>query len=158
MEFNQRLRKLKDSCDAVLIVNFESSPDPNFFWLTNSEVNGIFYYDFQKATLLTSQMELQRAGKSWVKDVRQLDEKFFANLKGTVGVNKQRLSVAIHEKIKTKTKNISRNLYDARVTKTSYEIQQLKKACNITKQLWPKIEAEASGATEIELKGIIEQL
>lgn len=151
-----KLSSLSGSMDSLVVINLESSPDPNFFYFTNSHADGIFYYDFSKPRIFTSQMEKERAKKGWVRDVCPIVD-LSKSLSGAVGVNKKRISAALLEKLKVRHIDISQRLEDMRSVKSSYEIRQLRKACSITSKLWPKIEGEISGnITEHELKGLIE--
>ena len=162
-ELKQRLAKLKPlsgKVDSIIILNLESSPDANFFYFTNSEIHGIFYYDFSKPRILTSEMEFERAKKSWVKDAEVAKlEQAINKIKGRVGINKKRLSVELFQKLDTKTTDISGALEAARAIKSQYEIKQLKHACNLTKKIYAKAETEISKKlTEHEMKGIVELL
>lgn len=156
VELKERLKKLQPlaaELDSIAIVNFESSPDPSFFYFTNSAVNGVFYYDFRTPLVLTSALDMERAGKSWCR-AEKYSEKFFAGI-GKTGVNKKRISAAIFEKMRSPA-DISSDLEKIRSMKTNYEIRQLTRACRITARLWPKIESEFSGKlSEIGLRGII---
>ncbi len=155
----QKLKQLAGSMDSITIINFESSPDPNFFYFTNSDVNGIFFYDFDEPKIITSQLEQSRAKFSWVKNVETMTLNDFSKSleRKRVGINKKRTSMEIMEKLKIKPVDLSKKFEDIRAVKSDYEIKQLKEACNITKKLWPKIEHEISKKlTEQQLKGIIE--
>lgn len=154
----QKLGPLSAKAGSIMIANLETSPDANFFYFTNSSVNGVFYYDFDEPRIFTSEMEYAQAGKSWVRSVEAIKPQQLEKLKGTIGINKKCLSVDIFQRLK-KTADISAALEGARTIKSAYEIKQLKAACSITKKLWPKIESEASKKlTEREMKGIIEFL
>src|SRR3989338_4909435 len=72
-----KLKKLEGKADAIVVFNLSAATDPDFFYLTNSTVGGIFYYDFDKPRILTSSMECSRAKKSWVKDVGEIRLKEF---------------------------------------------------------------------------------
>lgn len=155
----EKLQQLSSDADSIAIINFESSPDPNFFYFTNSDVNGIFYYDFDKPKIITSQLEQSRAKLSWVKDVEAIMLNDFSKslAKKRVGINKKRISMEILEKLKIKPVDISQKLESIREIKSDYEIKQLKQACGIASRLWPKIENKISKKlTEQQLKGIIE--
>lgn len=151
----EKLRQLSGSVDSLVIVNSEHSPDPNFFYFTNSDADGVFYYDFHKPRIFTSLMEAGRAKQGWIKDIAPLDDLSKA-VSGRAGVNKKRISAAALEKLKAKPVDISQHLENIRTVKSPYEISQLKRACRITAKMWPKIEREAHGTTEIGLKGMIE--
>lgn len=153
----ERIQHLSSAVDSVAIFNLESSPDPNFFYFTNSDVNGIFYYDFSRPVIFTSAMEHGRAKKSWVKSVEPKTDKAIKEIRGKItGINENRLPVEILRKL-GRTKNIAAGLERARLIKTRYEISRIKSACSIAKAVWRKIEGEMSKkATEREMKGMID--
>ena len=159
-ELKKRLEKLKQpGMDSIAIVNLESSPDPNFFYFTNSDVNGIFYYDFRAPKIFTSELEHSRARLSWIKDVESAPFSSFSKIVAgkRVGINKRRISAEIMEKLKIKPVDISQKLESIREIKSDYEIKQLKQACSMASRLWPKIENIISPKlTEQDLKGIME--
>lgn len=159
-EIKKRLGKLKElegRVRALLIFNLSESTDPNFFYFTNSTVNGIFYYDFNRPRIITSQMEYERAKKSWVKDVEVARMKdVLAGVKGRIGVDKSNLTAGIYTKLKGKA-DISKELEAARSIKTSYELRCIKEACRISGRVYSKAESEISGSmTELELKQLID--
>ncbi len=162
-EIKQRLKKLaflEDRIDGISIFSFEPFIDPNFFYLTNSNTEGIFYYDFNKPVIYTFEMEFRRAKKSWVKDVRLLKniddiQKMFKGK--TIGIDTENISAKMLNYIKTRYKDVSNELANARAIKTKHEIECIKESCSITKKIYRKVLPEISGKmTERELKGLIE--
>jgi Xaa-Pro aminopeptidase len=157
-----KLRQLNDKIDAFAVFNFSSNfTDPNFFYLTNSSVNGILFYDFKEAEIITSSMEYTRAKKSWIKKIEKTKIKdFFDSIKGKkIGIDKENISAQVFLKLSRKCNliDISENLQRARIIKTAYEINCIRKACNISKKIYKKIEAQVStDLTERELKKIID--
>ena len=155
-ELKKRIEKLNLELDEIFIFNFSSNfTDPNFFYFTNSNVFGIF--SFRELKILTSQLDYSRAKKSWIKNIEILDK--FENFKNkTIGIDKENISVKLFSKFKKcKIVDISKDLQKIRLTKTDYEINCIKKACQISKKIFKKIEPQISeDLTEIELKKIIE--
>lgn len=155
-----KLKKLEGKADAIVVFNLSAATDPNFFYLTNSTVGGIFYYDFDKPRILTSSMEYSRAKKSWVKDVEEIGMKeFLERIKhGKTGIPMCSTSADIYLKAKSRaTVDISGALNEARAEKTDYEIKCIRKACKISGSVYSKTAGEISGSiTEKELKKIVE--
>lgn len=151
------LEPLRSKVDAVAI--FSAGNDPNFFYFTNSSVSGIFYYDFEEPALLTNQMEISRAKKeSWIKHVETADKKQIEKkLKGRIGIDKKRLSVAESESIKARKIDVSFLLNSARAIKSKYEQEKIRKACSIAVKVYGKVKGEKN-LTEMEMKGLAEML
>src|SRR3989344_9495394 len=89
----ERLENLRGSLDGILVfsdsggtMNFEN---PNFFYLSNSDVLGAVYYDFSSPTLYTNIMEKARAKRGWIKDVGLMDKNFEKEIKNKkIGIEK----------------------------------------------------------------------
>ena len=160
----ERLENLSDSLDGVLIfsdsggaMNFEN---PNFFYLSNSDVLGAVYYDFSSPKLYTNIMEKTRAKRGWIKDISLMDKNFEKEIKNKkIGIDKASTSFTTLERINKicKTVDISQELEKARLIKTKYEIKTIKEACKITGKIYKKVLPQINKtSTEIELKGLIE--
>jgi len=154
--------------DSMMLLNL-AVKDPNFFYFANSNADGIFFLDFMKKPLIfASEMEYARQKKSWVKNVIKTEkfEDISKFLNGRIGINKKGMTASAYEKLKkigrqnnVKFVDISEQLENARMIKTQYEIQCIKRACNITKKVLEKTQSEINTKiTEIELKGLIELL
>ncbi len=158
-QLKSRLKKLdhlSERMDAIAIFNSERCADPNFFYFTNTDVSGIFYYDFSKPVIYTNEMELSRARKtSRVKNITTQKIDFGRNRK--IGINKSFTLADTFENIK-KTENISKQLEEIRVIKNRYEIQCISKACGISKKIFYIVQDEIKNTTEIELAALIDTL
>lgn len=159
-ELKKRLKKLdalEGKVSSVLLFNHDTNP--NFFYFTNSNVIGVFYYDFNKPRLFTNEMEFSRAKKSWIRNVEVIKiEQIYEKIKGKIGIDKKKISASVYEKIKAKKVDVSDFLENMRSIKTNYEKKCIAKACRISAVIYEKIENEWKGLTEIELKGLIEFL
>jgi Xaa-Pro aminopeptidase len=161
-ELKLRLQKLENlSIDGIVLFNY-SVHDPNFFYFTNSEINGTLFYDFSEPKLFVSEMELKQAKKSWVSDVIKIEkfEEIEKHISGRIGINGNCVSFNGYQKIKKLFKpiDISKKLEEIRSIKTPYEISQITKACDATVKTYKKVLPEISKSiTEQELKIIIDQ-
>ncbi len=157
-EIKKRLGKLnglEGRVKALVIFNLSEVTDANFFYFTNSTVNGIFYYDFSKPKIITSQMECGRAKKSWVKDVETARLKdLLAGLKGRIGVDKSSITADIYTRLRGML-DVSKELEAARSVKTKYELGCIKKACEISGRVYRTVVAEP-GMTELDLKQLVD--
>lgn len=157
----KKIEKLSEKADALLLVNFPNS-DPNFFYFTNINVQGIFFYDFSEPTIFTSDMELSRARRGWIKNVdeiRKMSELSKLLKNKTIAVNKPFLTAEIFSRIKARKIDASKRLEEARAIKTRYEIAAISKACMLSKKAFQAAEKEISNKmTEIELKGTVDYL
>src|SRR3989344_2348308 len=160
----EKLENLKNSLDGILIfsdsggtMNFEN---PNFFYLSNTDVIGAVYYDFSSPTLYTNIMEKKRAERSWIKDIRVMDKDFEKVIKNKkIGIDKSSTSFRTLERINKlcKSVDISKELDQARLIKTNYEIKTIREDCKITGKVYKKVLPQINKkSTEIELKGLIE--
>jgi len=157
-ELTKRLEKidfLRKKLDSILIF----SNDPNFFYLTNCNLeSSVFFYDFKESIIFTNEMESGRAKLSWVKNIKMIkDTSFLKKFKGHIGINFTKTSIAAKKQMKFFAVDISKNLEQARMIKTNYEIKQIRKACEITKEIFKKTEKmQNRKTTEKELKALIE--
>jgi len=157
MELNIRLSKLKplkEKIDKIVLFNFPFK-DPNYFYFTNSNTTGIFYYDFKKPILYLTGFE---KNKSWIKKTFIMDstkfKNFFSSLKGTIGVNKKHMPASFLEKFKAcKLIDISDFFERTRMIKTKYEIKCIKHACKMSKEIF---ESMHFNGTEKTLKAKLE--
>lgn len=158
----KKIEKLDEKLDGILIFNTGEKTqsafvgDPNFFYFTNSNTIGAFYYDFNEAKIFTNIMEERRAKNFWIKNITTHNLKDFTKtLKNKkIGIDKQNISAAVFDKIKTHFNpvDISKELSDARKIKTTNEIENIKKACNITGKIFREIKNKT---TEINIKNKI---
>ena len=161
-ELKLRLRKLENlNIDGIVLFNY-SVHDPNFFYFTNSEINGTFFYDFSEPKLFVPEMELKQAKKSWVSDVIKIEkfEEIGKHISGRIGINGNCVSFNGYQKIKKLFRpiDVSKKLEEIRSIKTPYEISQIAKACDETCKVYKKISPEISKSiTELDLKIIIDQ-
>lgn len=161
-ELKLRLQKMDNlNIDGVVLFNY-SMHDPNFFYFTNSEINGTFFYDFSEPKIFVSEAEFKKAKKSWISDVIVIEnfEEIGKHIKGRVGINGNCVSFNGYKKIKKlfKPMDVSKKLEEMRMIKTNYETSQIKKACDITGKIYKKITPEISRSiTEADLKAIIDQ-
>jgi Xaa-Pro dipeptidase len=163
-ELKLRLEKL-DRCrdphlDGIVLLNFNVH-DPNFFYFTNSEVNGTFFYDFEKPRLFVSSMEFKSAKKSWVHDVIKIEkiDEINKHIKGRIGINGNAVSFNGYRKIRKMFKpvDISKKLDEIRMIKTRRELSYIKKACQISGNVYKEAGKEISkNITEFGMKTIIE--
>ena len=157
-ELAERLDKinfLSDKLDGVLIF----SSDPNFFYLTNCNLeSSAFFYDFKEPKIFTNKMELGKAKLSWIKNIELIKgSSFFKKFKGRICINFNKVSIAAKKQMKFKVIDISKHFEQVRMIKTDYEIKQIRKACAITKEIFGKAEKQISKKiTEKELKSLIE--
>ncbi len=140
-----RTKRLNDiDADTVLLFNRFGSVNPNFFYFTDSDVQGIFVYDMKKPLLLTSEMERQRAKKSRLKIVvvKKTDEMFdFIGRK--VAVDGRNMSFLSGKALMKKTRlvDITGKLEEIRAVKDSEELARIKKAAAISGRIFRKISA-----------------
>lgn len=154
----ERISGVRNKSDILIIPNFQN-PDPNFFYFTNTNVNGIFYYDFSEPVIFTSEMEYSRAKRGWVKNVKvsKIGEIAEKTRGKRIALNNSSVSASFFSKIKGKKFDVSKDLEDARSIKTRYEISCIKKSCNISKRVFRAVEKEISRKiTELELKGTVD--
>lgn len=143
MELQKRLKKIKhlgEKVDGILLLN--TNKNANFFYFTNSDVQGFFFHDFSRPRLMTNIMELGRARKSWVKPKEAKLKDFLKQMKGkTIGIDKKGVDAYLYEKIKKKIKcvDISEQLEKTRAVKTQYEIKCIKKACSLSKRVFSSV-------------------
>lgn len=156
MEIEKRIEKLnvfKNKLDAIFIDNLHCQ-DFSFIYFTNTDVKGIFYYDFKEPKLYIPEMELTSL-KSCSLNYCMLD---FNVLKKDIkhkriGINGKCLPFNISKNFKAR--DISKYLENMMSVKSDYEIKLLKKACKFTKQVFKKI--EHSKKDEISLKFFIDK-
>ncbi|MBI4018510.1 MAG: aminopeptidase P family protein [Candidatus Aenigmarchaeota archaeon] len=160
-EFRDRLRRL-DALEGRIssVIIFNGGADPNFFYFTNTTAAGVFYYDFTKPRIFTSEMEYRRAKKGWVKSVQIGSAKdVLKKLSGTVGIDRKNIPARTLSAIKAKKSDISPFLEAMRAVKSGYEKACIRKSCRLASEIYEKASSEASGKmTELELKGLIEFL
>lgn len=159
----KKLKNISENIDGILLFNRipENLRNPNFFYFTNCDVQGIFYHDLKKATIFTNAMEKPRA-RSWIKNIqiiKTLDD-FLQAVDGRIGIDKQNTSAAVADSLsknKIKTVNISNVLEDMRSIKSPQEIKIIRKATNLTGNVYEKICSEdVFSFTECELRGLID--
>ncbi|MBI4896582.1 MAG: aminopeptidase P family protein [Candidatus Aenigmarchaeota archaeon] len=170
-ELQERLNKfrsLEASLDGIVIFNLgmntpdSSQYDPNFFYFTNSTVNGIFYYDFSTSTILTNSRDFDDAKRSWADHVVLLDSfsDFITSIKNKrIGVDRKNMLWRIYHRINRQVQcvDISAQLQQTRSIKTPYEQRMIQHACQISKKVCEKFESEFSPSlTEFEFKGLID--
>lgn len=155
----ERIHNLSDTIDALVIPNFPKE-DPNFFYFTNTNIRGIFYYDFSKPIIFTSNMEYSRANRGWVKNIVEFGKGMDIKeiLKGKkLGVNKSLMSASFFSRLKNRKVDISSQLDEVRMIKTKYEVATIRKACKISGKVFDSVKREINGKiTELELKGLVE--
>jgi len=164
-ELNQRIQKIEhlgESLDGILLMNKDMQFNPNFIYFTDSgDIDGFVYYDFDKAKIFTNSRDYSVAKKSWMKSAAIAKKGTLERLiKGKkIGVDFSTLYADTYmqlSKAKTKLVDITRHLENARITKTTYEINCIKKACRIAGIVFRKVENSWKGLSEIEFKGLIE--
>ena len=138
-----KLRQLKNKLDGILIF----SKDPNFFYFTNSS-SGILFYDFSKPIIMQSKIDTKPKGFRRI----VIKNKFLEKLpKGVIGINEKNIPVSAFRLIRkrARTRDISKELEQIRSIKTSYEINCIRKACKISKEIFFELDIRS---TEIRLK------
>ncbi len=171
-ELKGRLRKVFDSeksPDRILLMNTDYT-DPNFLYLTGF-TSGLFEYSYlvvdrSKITLFTSSLEYETAlqQKAQGMDIVRIDDpkKFHEQMRqlvgsSTLGINEWFLPYAICKGIKKrynpkKMVDVSKQLSEARLVKSTEEVKTIKKAVGITKWAQVLIQKEfKEGMTELEL-------
>ena len=168
MELDKRLRKiayLKKRVDAIMLYGY----DPNFFYFTNTRSGETFCYDFSEPVIMSSRMNAEQSGTGWIKRIKIADirtrAEYFDALKGifsksdVIGVNKDSLPASFFEKLKRRfhVVDIGKELDEARMIKTNYEINCIKKACSIGGKAFNEVNKEIRpGMTENEVAGLLE--
>lgn len=154
-EFEKRLsflERFRGRADAVIVCNSSDSvANPNFRWLTNCNVDGIFFYDFDEPKILASEMEMRRLGK-WVKG-ESLPEDFLAGLKGKVAADASGMTASLWNRIKARKLDISAEFAEARSIKTPWEVRQIEGSINVAKAAYRKLERRG---TEAEVRARLE--
>ena len=147
-EFRARLSKieyLKSKCSGILLYNADGWSNPNFFWLSNTSVNGWLWVPFKgRARLFVSKMYREearsvRAKTTFITDFKAVLREF----KGEkAGVDLLHLPAAALSKVKSyvSVKDVSEDLEAARAVKTPYEVKQIRKACGITAEILRSLE------------------
>ena len=145
----QELGKLK--VDSALI----SGADPNFYYFSGAmDFEGAFLVleDFPKAIVPVFEMDRFKS-ESWIPDVEKVSsENFLKNvgawLKGkNVGVNGKSMPHTMWEKLEKedmKLVDVSETLENLRMIKGREEVEYLKKAAEITKKVFDKVDFEKS--------------
>ena len=150
----KKIESLKESVDSVLLL----SNDPGFFYFTNSDVKGIFLYDFSEPKLIVPAMEKERAKNSWIKHIEVVDnfKHVFSSISSRVGIDKKHMPAAAFSRLKAH-KDVSEYLENARAVKTKYEINCIRKACLLSKQIFFLVKNRMNTrTTEQKLKAEIE--
>ncbi len=140
-----KIRHLKKKLDGILIF----SKDPNFFYFTNSS-SGILFYDFSKPVIMQSKIDEKPKGfRRIVIKNKEFIEKLPKD--GVIGINEKNLPVSIFRLIRKRasTRDITKELEQVRSIKTDYEVNCIKKACKISKDIFFEID---SRSTELRLK------
>jgi len=152
----RKLRTLKDKTDAVLI----TSSDPTFTYFTGTKTEGgLFYYDFSKAWLITNEMEFGRLKKesfTGIKTDMMKREEIDKMIKGSrLGIHLENLSAMSFRKLGriAKTTDITKNIEEARMIKTSGEIKKITEACRLSMKIFASVDKTGS---EQEIKARIE--
>ncbi len=158
-----------EGVEKILLMNTDYG-DPNFFYLTGF-TSGLFEYSYlvvekQGMTLFTSSLEYATAKEQAPKGltVVQMDDvkKFRAELKEKlagfrVGVNESFIPYAAYKAIRRRYRprkmvDISEAFSKARLVKSEYEIDLIKKAVKITKWAMVLIQKDLKeGMTELQL-------
>jgi Xaa-Pro aminopeptidase len=144
--------------DSVLIANSESI-DPNFYYFSGGMgFEGAFLILEQFPKAIVPNFEFERfKGESWIPDVEKASsENFLENisawLKGKkVGVNGKLMSHQLWKKLEREDielHDVSETLEKLRMVKNRKEVEYLKKAAEITKKVFKKVDFEK---TELEL-------
>jgi len=153
----KRLQKFEERVDAILLVN--KGNNPNFFYLSNCDIEGFFYYDFTEAFLITSEMEAMRARKLRIKNVvtQKIEDFLREHNAKKLAIDAQNTSLAIYKRLKIKDVDISDYLSYMRSIKSKEEIKNVKAACKIASAIMKKAINEIRfSLSEWELKTIIE--
>lgn len=158
-ELKKRLKKidnLKEKLDAIIVINEENNSD--YFYFTGTKAQGTFFYDFNKAKIITNPMELGRAKKSWVRNVetKRFDEILKENRGSKIGINFSKTTHETFMKLNKKLRllDAGKNIDDARSIKTKYEEKCIRAACNISKKCL--LDTKLTGS-ELEIAAEIEK-
>jgi Xaa-Pro aminopeptidase len=165
----KNLRRLKEKCDAIVLVNYERC-DPNFFYFTHSEASFTFFlYDFKKPVLLTNELEERKLRKeTWIKNVevasslKEIKENLKNFLKSyeKVGVVEDALLARTFKFFSrwTKLVDISQEIAELRAIKDKQEIKLIKKACRFAVELLQDVENFVRvGMKEQEIRTLIKR-
>ncbi|MBR9677664.1 aminopeptidase P family protein [Candidatus Woesearchaeota archaeon] len=143
----QKSLKKQGLNNAVFFNLKTTSIDTNFFYLTQFKGLGAIIVPSQgRPTLIVPEGESVRAKKeSSIKNIKILKTTIAAHLKETlpkrktIGLDYNGLShkgfLKLTKKTKLKTRDVSKNLEELRLTKTSKEIKLIRKACQITDKI-----------------------
>lgn len=173
---NQKINELfrETKIDSILIRNFSSSPDPNFFYFTqlyggNYSINSLILRKGKKPLLLSNKMEFDSIPESSLYSKKAFEKEkemlqlLKQNLKGKrIGINEKIFPLYSYKKLRKilkgkKLVDISALLEKIRETKTGEEIRKIRKACSISQKVLdsaPRI--FRNGMSELELRNELE--
>ncbi len=172
-QFKTKLKKKGISC--AIFYNLDSSKlNSNFYYLSGNSCLGILIAPSSgKCFLLVPEMEMQRPKEDKDLKARLLSSKRFENTVDNILKRKNKRSIGLdfagisHQaflRIKKRFKrcrfhNISKDLSQSRIIKTKEEISLIRKACNITDNIFSEIRKKIRDfKTESELAAFIEYL
>jgi len=163
--FQNRAKKLKASgIDGFVLFNRipEDVHNPNFFYFTNCDIPGVFYYDFKKPILFTNILEetSQTCIKNTVR-IKKMSEVMDEINARALGIDKPHTALSVFDGIpnnkKRKFVDISEKLEQMRSIKSKEEIESIKKSADISKKVFENICSEdIFHMTECELHGLID--
>ncbi|MBU1120599.1 Xaa-Pro peptidase family protein [Candidatus Micrarchaeota archaeon] len=169
---NELFRETK--IDSILIRNFSSSSDPNFFYFTqlyggNYSINSLILGKGKKPLLLSNKLEFDSIPKStlYSKKIFEKEKEMLQllkqNLKGKrIGINAKIFPLSSCKKLRKilKGKNlvdVSASLEKIRETKTREEIKKIRKACSISQRVLDSVPSIfRKGMSELELRNELE--
>jgi Xaa-Pro dipeptidase len=155
----EKLDFLRKDVDGIVLFNRipEQLRDPNFFYFTGYDVQGVFHYDFKKPMIFTSAMERPRI-RGNVRTMRKLDD-FLKTLDGKIAVDKQTITAGMADKLskKLQLRDVSGPLEQIRAVKDREEIKIIRRAEDISGKAYEKVMKEnIFKFTEAELRALIE--
>lgn len=164
---------IKKNIDLVLLFSLNEEFNKNIFYFTNYKGIAVFCVLKNNAFLVVPEMEYEKARKYFkaykTEKKKKLLETLMNLLEGKdikkIGLDMFNTNIVLYKKLRSYFKKISKNvsfidvekiLYEIRTIKDEKEIYYIKKACQITDDIFKKICNNFNFKTEKELKRFIE--
>ena len=170
-----RIKKLQailkgKKIDLALIFSFDEKPNSNMVYFANYVGIGVLAVLKNKFFLVVPDMEYERAKKTKIK-VYKTDKKkriletltdlLKRNRIKKTGIEERKITLYLYKKLKKALKgrylDVSDILSAIRMIKEKKELSYIKKACDVTDDVFSKICKNFKFKTEVELKEFIEK-
>lgn len=144
---------------TVIFANFEHL-NPNFFYATDSMLEGIFIHDFRtgKSKIITTRM--YEASKTKI-DIEVVDNRkqllgIIKKLREPIAIDKRNTTPRLLSIIeKRKTRDVTEQMEQVRAVKNQEEINRIKKAAEISRKVFASsMQSLKPGMTELQLAAL----